>query len=291
MLETKTIDYDAEEIGFINVDETDYSSLSLGERIRRFEVEGYVALPGMLDADHIGRLKTELAGAPMGVKDYSDGQTYHQQPQWYSSAVCALIGHPPVVEFLQELMGPDLVFTRGSFTRTLPGAAPISMHTDGQPFGSSLFGFEGSSPRLLRVLYYLDDLPEARAPFRIIPRSHLSFHAEANPYVRYTSHPQEKTLLLSAGTALVFPVNIFHGIHPNRDSVPREMIQFGYRPTWAGPVQEMEEWDAEKVAAAPAAARPFLQSLNTTGFDWQQPHKPEGMKNQAPGIDPSRWEN
>ena len=34
----------------------------------------------------------------------------------------------------------------------------ISMHTDGQPFGSSIFGYEGSSPKLLRVIYYFDDL-------------------------------------------------------------------------------------------------------------------------------------
>ena len=32
------------------------------------------------------------------------------------------------------------------------------MHTDGQPHGSNLFGYEGSCPRLIRVLYYLDDL-------------------------------------------------------------------------------------------------------------------------------------
>ena len=41
----------------------------------------------------------------------------------------------------------------GQFTRTLAGSPPISLHTDGQPFGSSIFGYEGSSPRLLRVLY------------------------------------------------------------------------------------------------------------------------------------------
>ena len=59
------------------------------------------------------------------------------------------------------------------------------MHTDGQPHGSDLFGYEGSCPRLLRVLYYLDELTEARAPFRLIPRSHLSFHADASPCAEY----------------------------------------------------------------------------------------------------------
>lgn len=289
MTDSAARNYDAEEIGFINVDETDFSSFSTSQRIRHFEVEGYVVLPGVLDEHQLGRLKSQLVDAPMQAKDYSDAQTYHRDPQWHSRAVAELIGHPPVIEFLRVLTGPDIVFTRGLFTRTLAGSAPISMHTDGQPFGSSLFGFEGSSPRGLRVLYYLDDLPAERAPFRLIPRSHLSFHAEGNPYKRYTSHPQEKTLLVAAGTAVLIPINLFHGTHPNRDAVPREMIQFGYRPAWAGPIQPMEEWDPELIAAAPDVARPFLQSVNTSGFDWNQPHKPEGMKDRAPGIDPDRW--
>ena len=37
------------------------------------------------------------------------------------------------------------------------------------------------------------------------------------------------------------------------------------------------------------SAKPFLQSLNTTGSQWTQPNKPTGMKTQAPGINRSRW--
>ena len=29
---------------------------------------------------------------------------------------------------------------------------------------------------------------------------------------------------------LLIPVDLFHGTHPNKDSVPRELLQFGYRP-------------------------------------------------------------
>ncbi len=68
-------------------------------------------------------------------------------------------------------------------------------------------------------------------------------------------------------------------------------IQFGYRPAWAGPVQPMEEWDPDLVAAAPKQAKPFLQSLNTTGGTWGLEHKPAGMTTAAPGINPSRWED
>lgn len=67
----------------------------------------------------------------------------------------------------------------------------------------------------MRVLYYLDTLTVERAPFRLIPRSHLSFHADASPYVRYKLHPEEITLIVPAGSAVLIPSLLFHGSHPN----------------------------------------------------------------------------
>ncbi len=279
-----------DEIGFMHVDGTDFSSFTRPQQIRHLEVEGYVVLPQIIPPDFVARIKQELAGADMGHTSYSVNQTRAvQQPQWTSRAACELIGFPPMIEFLTDLMGPEIVFTRGFFQRTLPGSPGIAMHTDGQPHGSNLFGYEGSCPRLLRVLYYLDELTLSRAPFRLIPRSHLSFHAEASPYVRYKSHPEEITLVVPAGSAVVIPSLLFHGSHPNRDSRPRELLQLGYRPAWAGPIQPVEEWDPQLVAAAPDLAKPFLKSLNTTGFVFEQQHKPPGMRTEASGINPSRW--
>ena len=287
---TTTVKIDpAEEIGFMELDQTDFANFTLSQQIRHLEVEGYVVFPDLLEAEHIAELKAEVKDLPMQHKDYSEAQTYHMEPQWTSRSVAELIACPTVVEFLSALMGPDIVFTHGLFTRTLSGSPGISMHTDGQPYGSSIFGFEGSSPRLLRVLYYLDDLSVARAPFRLIPRSHLSFHAQANPYRRYISHPQEITLTLRAGSVVMIPALLFHGTHPNRADSPRELIQFGYRPSWAGPVQPVEEWDSAWVENAPEEAKPFLHSPNTTGKEWQQAHKPAGMQHEAPGINPDRW--
>jgi ectoine hydroxylase-related dioxygenase (phytanoyl-CoA dioxygenase family) len=279
-----------EEIPFMHIDRTDYSAMSRAQQIRHFEVEGYVVFPSILTADIIARINREMAEAEMFHTSYSVNQTRSvTQPQWQSRAVAELIGYPPMIDFLTDLMGPEIVFTRGFFQRTQPGSPGISMHTDGQPHGSNLFGYEGSCPRLLRVLYYLDELTTDRAPFRLLPRSHLSFHSEASPYVRYKSHPEEITLVVPAGSAVVIPSLLLHGSHPNKDPRPRELVQLGYRPAWAGPIQPVEEWDAKLVEAAPEIAKPYLRSLNTTGALWEQEHKPAGMRTEAPGINPSRW--
>jgi hypothetical protein len=277
------------DIEFMNVDQTDFSTFTLAQQIRHLEVEGFVVMPYVLGKEQIDRINKEMSDAPMQVKDYSDAQTYCLEPQWMSDALLELVANPPIIDFLKVLMGEDIVFTRGLFSRTLAGSPPISLHTDGQPLGSSIFGYEGSSPRLLRVLYYLDDLTEERAPFRLVPRSHLSFHAEANPYIRYESHPGEITLCPKAGTAVIIPINLFHGTHSNKADTQRTLVQLGYRPAWAGPIQPMEEWDQELVARAPESVKPYLQSLNTSGLAWDQAHKPKDMRMDGKAIDPGRW--
>ena len=44
------------ECDFMNVDQTDFSTMSRPEQIRYFEVEGYVVLPSILTPEIIGAL-------------------------------------------------------------------------------------------------------------------------------------------------------------------------------------------------------------------------------------------
>lgn len=283
---------DHEEVDFMTICQTDFATFTRPQLVRHLEVEGFAVLPEILPPDLIAKIKAELADIEMTHTSYSECQTRSNvQPQWYSRVAAELIGYPPMIEFLKHVMGPDIMFTRGFFQRSLPGCPGISIHTDGQPHGSDLFGYEGTSPRLLRVLYYLDDLTADRAPFRLIQRSHISFHAESSPYRRYISHPEEITLTVPAGTAVIVPSLLMHGSHPNRDDSARELLQFGYRPDWAGPAGPIEEWDPDLVANAPGITKPFLKSPNTTEAQWEQPHKPPNMERDAPGINPSRWDD
>ena len=269
-----------------------FESFTRPQQIKHLEVEGYLVIPKVLNQRQINDVKIGMSDAEMLHTDYSTKQTRSvKQPQWHSRAVAELIGHPAIIDFLNDLMGPEIVFTRGFYQKSLSGCPGISLHTDGQPHGSNFFGYEGSCPRLLRVLYYLDDLTPERAPFRLIPRSHISFHADASPYNRYKWHPEEITIVVPAGSAVIVPSMMIHGSHPNLDESSRELLQFGYRPAWAGPIKNVEEWDENLVSNAPESAKPFLRSLNTTGFKWEQEHKPKGMKTEAPGINPSRWDN
>ena len=58
-----------EKIDFMNIDETDFESMNLGEKKRHLEVEGYVILPNAVDSTRIEKIKQEMKDAPMQKKD------------------------------------------------------------------------------------------------------------------------------------------------------------------------------------------------------------------------------
>lgn len=272
------------------IDDRDWSKLSLGERIRQVEVEGYLVIPDLLDADHLARLKAATAQLETTPVDYSIHQRGHPDLQFKGGVLTGLIAHPPTIAFLEQVFGPDIVLSHYGYARSEPGHPGISLHTDGQPYGSRIFGYLGSVPSMIRVLYYLDDLTLDVSPFRVIPRSHLSLHADGNPYQRFEAHSEEVVVPTRAGSAVFLNHKTFHGNCPNVGSYPREMLAIAYRPRWAGPVDEVEEWPETEVSALPPEVRRFFTSRNTREWLPEGENKPANMKSKAPGINPSRWE-
>jgi ectoine hydroxylase-related dioxygenase (phytanoyl-CoA dioxygenase family) len=201
-----------------------------------------------------------------------------------------LIAHPPTIAFLRELFGDEILMLHYGYARSEPGHPGISLHTDGQPYGSKIFGYEGSVPAMVRVLYYLDDLTTEVSPFRVIPRSHLSLHPDGNPYKRFTTHPEEVMVPCKAGSAVLINHKVFHGNFPNVGDRPREMLAIAYRPAWAGPVGKVEDWDPEEVAKLPKEVKPFFGDRNTRHWAPEAGNKPPDMASEALGVNPSRWE-
>ena len=222
--------------------------------------------------------------------DYSEFQRGHPSVHWTDSPVSnSLVANTEVVEFLQSLFGDELVCTDVDYAVSQPGHPGIAIHTDSQPYGSKIFGMQASSPCLVRVLYYLDELTAERSPFKVIPRSHLSLHMDAIPYNRYLSHDDEVMVTCAAGSAVILNQKVFHGNYPNYSDSPRRMLAIAYRPAWAGPIAEVEEHDPAKVAKLSAEVRPFFGSPNTKRINYEVPNRPDDMGRSAAGISPNRW--
>jgi len=275
----------------LRIDDRDWTKLTLGERIYQLEVEGYLVLPDLLTPEHIAQLKAETERLNTFAVDYSVHQQVKPQIQFTGGPITDLIAHPPTLAFLRELFGDEIVFMSYAYARSEPGHPGISLHTDGQPYGSQIFGYEGSCPWLVRVLYYLDDLTPEISPFRVVPRSHLSFHADANPYKRYAAHPEEVMVTAKAGSAVLINHKVFHGNFPNVGDRSREMLAIAYRPAWAGPtVQQVAAWDPADLDRLPDAVRPLFADRNMRQWEFGGGNKPANMKAEAPGISPSRWQ-
>ena len=272
------------------VDDRDWSLLSLGERIRQIELEGYLVLPDLLSAPEVVRLQAEVAELETTPVDYSEHQRGCSSIQFHGGAITRLIAHPPTLAFLRELFGQDLIFMTYGYARSEPGHPGISLHTDGQPYGSEIFGYEGSCPWTVRVLYYLDDLTPDVSPFRVVPRSHLCMHADANPYQRFSAHPDEVMVTLTAGSAVLLNHKVFHGNYPNTGTRSRGMLAISYRPAWAGPVQPVDEWSSTELQQLPTEVRELFQSPNHRQGDFFGANKPANMPSVAPGMNVNRWE-
>lgn len=269
--------------------DTDWSSLSFEERVRFLELEGYLVIPDLLSGEQLAAIRAEMARLPTVGTDYSDRQRGFANVQWTDSPhAIELISLPAMIEFLQRLFGDELICTSCVYVVSQPGHPGIAIHADAQPYGSKIFGLQSSSPCLVRVLYYLDDLTPERSPFKVVPRSHLSLHAEGNPYRRYLSHEDEVMVTCRAGSAAIINQKVFHANYPNYSNEDRRMLAIAYRPAWAGPIGEVPEHDPEQVAGLPAGVRRFFQSLNTRKIDYDLPNRPDDMPRRAPGISPRR---
>jgi len=271
-------------------DGRDWSTLTSGQRIQQLEVEGYLIIPNILDANHIARLKTQTATFETYHTDYSVHQRGKQGIQFIGGAITDLIAFSPVIEFLKHLCGDDLICMSYDYGRSEPGHPGISLHCDGQPWGSDIFGAEYTCPKLLRVLYHLDDLTPEVSPFRVLPRSHISYHHEANPYLRYEEHPEEVMVTCKAGDVVLFSNLVFHGNYANVGTYARESLQLSYRPLWAGPADQIDPWNADQIAKQPAAVRELMGDRSARIWIPDGGNKPPNMPRQAPGIAPSRWE-
>ena len=273
-----------------NRPQVDWAQLTTADRIRWVEREGFVVIPDLLNSEQLDAIRSEVSNLPTTATDYSEHQRGSKGPWPSCPNAVKVIALPAMVEYLTALFGDELICTSCTYSVSEPGHPGIAIHTDSQPYGSKIFGNQSSSPVLVRVLYYLDDLTPERSPFKVIPYSHLSMHLDGVPYNRFLAHPDETMVTCRAGTAAVINQKVFHGNYPNYSKETRRLLAIAYRPAWAVPNGEVPARDAELIKQLPAEVRPLLGDPNTCRIDYDVPNRPDDLQVDAPGISPKRWE-
>jgi Phytanoyl-CoA dioxygenase (PhyH) len=270
--------------------EPGWAAMSARERVMCLELLGYTVLPAAAETAELERCGAELARLPLDTASYSPHQRYAHNVQWRVSAnVQRLIALPAVLDFLSALFGDELVCTGCTYAITEPGYPGMAVHTDSQPYGSKIFGMQASAPRLVRVLLYLDQTTNERAPLMVVPCSHVSMHVHAQPYRRYRRHPDLRPVVCPAGSAVVIDQRVFHCVGPNVSDRARRVFAVGYRPAWAGPIAEVPELDPGDLERLAPEVRALFRSPNFRSIDFDAPNRPSDMPDDAFGLGLERW--
>ncbi len=258
--------------------------------VRHLETEGFIILQNAISSEKIAALKAEFQTLPMRSSFFTDAPAFTKIPPHTHGPECAsLIGNPPALDFAKALMGEDLVMMHSFYILSHPGSPSLELHTDVQPFGSTYSQWMESCPLRLRVLYYLDDTRDDRAALRIVPRSHICWHADAQPYARIKDHVDEVMVPLKAGDAFIFATRLFHGVGPNTTQETRGMIEIDYRPLWARPYGPVPNWTAEQLQHVPEDLMPMVVDRNRFDKSWEFDKERGPVDRPAPGMSPRRW--
>lgn len=268
-------------------------SVEVGAKIRRLEVEGFVVVPQLLDPVLVAALHAELGAldlsAPRGHRTLAVYRDVHLGP---CPTAVALIAEARTLRFLSRVLGPELICMSASYARYAPGYPGMPLHTDCQPYGSRLFGPLASVPVSVRVFYYLDELTADRAPFQVVPYSHLCLHGDAHPYQRLRGHPEAQTIVCPSGSAVLINPRVFHAAGANTSATARSVYTVSYRPSWAGPTRRVPVTDRRRLARLPEPVRRLFQPPNRRRADHGLPIRdcgtvPIGAARWAEGPEPS----
>ena len=201
--------------------------MSVYEFVAAFERDGFVVLPGVLDAGVVaevnGAIERDLAGHPAEWAHFSDSfiQAVDLLPR--CGEFDGLIEHPAVLELLERLLGPDVTFEELSVILRNPtreGSDHKSWHRDIVRDYERRFEI-----RAISAVYYLTDVTERDHCFSIIPGTH---DRRAGMRPEDVEPGMEVDLLAPAGSVILFHARCLHSGKLKPESRQRRTVHLYY---------------------------------------------------------------
>jgi phytanoyl-CoA hydroxylase len=155
--------------------------------------------------------------------------------QYHDAAFLRAVAHPPLVEVLVELLGPNVQLHHTKMLVKPPErGAPFPMHQD-HPY------FPHTRHTVLAASVHLDDADEENGCLRVVPGTHRLGPLEAHGGGRVVDedeYPLERgtPLPARAGDVVLFNYLTVHGSGVNASSRTRRNVLFQYRDPEDAPV-------------------------------------------------------
>ena len=225
--------------------------------------DGYLPIPDVLSLEQLAAVRTRLAeltaaeGASAGHEVHQEGGTERLADLVNKGEMFDVFyTHPKVLAAVAHVLDGDLKLSSLNARAALPGFGAQGMHADWhEPVAPGDY-------QVCNSIWLIDDFTEHNGATRVVPGSHRSERRptaeEGGPDVR---HPDERLLLGTAGTVVIFNSHLWHGGTLNRSKTPRRALH-GYFTRRRHP-QQLDQATYLRVRTAerlPAAARVVLDA-------------------------------
>jgi hypothetical protein len=135
----------------------------------------------------------------------------------------AMIAHPQILEYVRQVLGPDLKLSSLNARSVLPGGGSQPLHADMAAVADE-HGFW-----VCNTVWMLDDYTADNGALRLVPGSHhwkrLPQEALADPLA---DHPGQVLVTGQAGTVVVLNAHVWHAGMVNQAQKPRTSLHAFY---------------------------------------------------------------
>jgi len=220
---------------------------SLPCRSDEFRQSGFAVLRGLVDDEESARLRSEVDAALRRPRDPSCARPNNTLVplRWCDAIADMLLTSERRMDAIRRAVGAaDLRWISGYVSVKDARSAPLWWHQDWWCWDHAV-SLRRQAPQVA-VLFYLTDADSRNGALRVVPGSHhrsLPIHATLHDlgaddkpldpnHPAFGGHPEQVTLDVEAGDAVVMDYRLLHGTHANASDQRRDGIIMSFTPGW-----------------------------------------------------------
>jgi phytanoyl-CoA hydroxylase len=210
------------------------------EQILQFENQGFLHLPGLLQPDLVGRLKTAFDAASVryhdewqaAVREGKASAAYYDIPNILDQddSFVELVDHPGLLPLMLRIVGADIQLNHTHARLFPPGKTfTAAWHSD----LADVIGIDlaHSTNFFVKVHFYFEDLSPDQGCLGFLPGTHRLPPNIVRPRVDGSS-PAAVKIVPKAGDAVIFNTHVLHMAHDNTSGKVRKSLIYAYSHYW-----------------------------------------------------------
>jgi hypothetical protein len=202
------------------------------EQVKQFEDRGYVVLERFLDEELTTSLKREVDGWLAAAKGDDDRYATPAKPTQRPLTIeprehGLLVSHPPLMEMLEQLLGPGFAYHHLHTARHDAGCGGVGWHHDYEQMPQT-----NRALTMVHVFFYLNGLDGTIGDLVVVPGSHRLV-MERNAFSIFHNAPLPGELVIDSlppGSAVIVHSALQHSrrAKPGGEGRPRYFIDTSY---------------------------------------------------------------